>query len=255
MADLPNLNTEQIGPIGFWNVTDHSDAETIDPSEAVKYARVESYTDYDNGIDGTLHQEFVGRTFNFRIKADGWIIIWLPRSASYTTSSSIGDVNGYWDIIYDWTEYGTANNNLPISIITHEIDQLRQQLSVDATFNESDTGLYNYEFPNSTSVIVGSELETDGTNSDISGGMSYNDYTTRHHHNVVASCYADTGEQSTVTFGGQTIASAADGVESYGSTDVLADDLMPESQTVYRNDGTLTGASYMKITHLIWQEV
>lgn len=261
MASLPDLDTTNIAFIGFWNFLDHSSETSLDPSEVLAHKNVESYEKYDNGVQGTMTAIGHGyRTVEFRVKADGWIMVWFKRSSeNYYTNQN--PEPSYADLISNYR--AGSVDTFPTTTLTRSINALRSQLSNGgtATFNHGDCGHHSYEFPNANTWTMMAE---GGRNYGyLSAGLSYSGSTTRHYHAVLgATNYSSANGDDVCKCGFEGVTLAQEDYNSDQSTgvvDVLADNLMPASNTVYRNDGRVYdhyGDSYVlaRTVHLILSE-
>lgn len=147
MSDLPDLDTDEISFIGFWNAIDDGGVDSIEPEDCLDNDNLQEYTLYDNGWDGKYefdYHEGGPREFDVRVKSDGWFIAYLDRTENYSIKDERPNINGPWDIIYDWT--GSTNENLDRNVLTEIIDSLRsdQDNSGDMSFAHQDVGLYEY---------------------------------------------------------------------------------------------------------------
>lgn len=177
MAELPDIDTSTVSFLAYWNAIDDGGiAEAdMDPASVTSYGGIESYTLYDNGIQGKLSGPTTdpNETF-FRVKSDGWIVVWCGREAQYgDVGSNRDNIWGPWEII-DWSG-NTPENNL----LSQEISSLHSNLSTTGTFVNTDAGLYNYEHSSATTFSVfaqeGSFSYTSGTNLLWSVGVGYHE--------------------------------------------------------------------------------
>lgn len=252
MATLPDLDTTRIGPIAFWNATNHGISD-VDPTEVLSDANINSYTQYDNGVDGTYgrSRRHGSREFNFRVKSDGWFIAWLDRTNDTGTSLDESTAIGEYDFIDDWT-YGNSNDSrdiraLPNSVGSQIISDLNNELSTSGTFNHSDVGYYYYTAEAATTMTFMAEAEVDGGN--INGGLSYTSDATRHTH-LMTAVYQHTSDH--VNFDGNTVEQNS---ATCGVADILGRTLMPNSGTTY-SQATGTGSTGYEalVTHFIIYE-
>lgn len=185
MADLPDLDTSVIGFIAFWNALDHGVAD-IDPTEVLDYAEIETFEQFDNGVQGTLSHNMSGkiRTYRWRVKDDGWFIVWIDRTNQFATQQGDADnLDGYYDI-YHWSNPGGNPPALPRTGLSDEINALRQRLSNSGsiTFNHADVGYFNYEFDTATRFAVASIQRQSKGGPSVFPGIAYADGTTRFYH-------------------------------------------------------------------------
>lgn len=258
MANLPDLDTLNIGVIGFWNFLDHSTDTSLDPTEVLDHANIETWETYDNGVEGTMRPTIHGhRSWSFRVKADGWFIVYMDRTNVHQQTANAPPTT-YVDLIDDWPNGNNAG--YPASAFTSDINSLRQQLSNSgtATFNDGDVGHHSYEFPNADTWTQ--MFENIGSAASFNGGLSYDASATRHYHCVGARTKAGTAASSYCSsdakFEGLRISFSdeGDGVK-FGTRDVLAQNLMPSSNTVYTNTGGTNNNSNGQITHCIFAQV
>ena len=302
MAVLPDLDTTNIGVIAYWNASNHG-VSSIDPREILDYNDVYTYQQYDNGIDGTLRKERYNEGsgenvlnygndtneagpetiyLNFRIKSDGWILVWTDRTNEFGIdwfSNNTLEYTGYYDILDDWSHIARANGNnyvilednepemLPISSLSNKIQDLQNKLSNSGsiTFTHSDVGYYCYEYPNANRMSVVTEYY--GNNGDVSypdmdGGLSYTSGVTRYYHAAIGVNASDYDYQTRPSvdlyFNGQKLCSSriTRRVMNYGVVDVLASGLMPNpDQTYYNNDMNGSADSSNAIHHLLIYQV
>lgn len=260
MAELSDIDTTTVSAIAYWNAIDQGGVADISPSETTSASNVTSYTLYDNGLDGTLNLPN-GRSANFRVKNDGWFVIWLDRSNDYGTSKGDADLlRGYHDIV-DWIGTDTnapslSNNFTPGSAIGTLVSELSNSGSI--AYDSSDVGLYFYPYSGATTATVlgAAWYSNSGASpSDITAEFSYTSATTRHHHTVTG--LAEGSTYVVVSYEGMDLAdsSVPDGT-AYGAYDVLANNAAPNANTAYgtrvnwKNSNSGTG----KIsTMVIWE--
>jgi hypothetical protein len=301
MATLPDLDTSKVGMIGYWNATNHGVSE-IDPMDALTYTDITEYTQYDNGIQGKIkiqrvsegtspsvvRRDYVGNQpsgpknieFNFRMKSDGWILVWTDRTNQYGIDwfrNNTEGYRGYYDIIDSWSALGFIDGtndlrlnynhsrtqieeikNLPETELSDEIQTLQSKLSNSGniTFNHSDVGYYCYEFPNANRMALAFETYDNG----IDGGISYTSDVTKKYHACIGmyarnkdGLFSDE-EDEYLSFAGKKLVNIPIDTREYGigNFDVLANNLTPNSGTTYYNDTTPdTTGGYVGIYHLI----
>ena len=237
MASLPNLDTDGIGMIGFWNFLDYSTDTELDPTEALSDDSVASWEAYDNGVQGEYDTGESGRHLQFRIKADGWFIAWYDRTHEWENSSTLGRyAYGYWNILINNNHRDSGTSLLPDNTFRLCFDDLKDNLSngATATLNAADMGLYCYEYPTANTISSATEA---GRNTELNGALSYSPNVTRLYHVAYGGAYSSwSGWESRASFNGFQFATGGGGSHWEG-VDVLADNLMPSSGTVYRNRG------------------
>jgi len=151
MATLPDLNTGSIGFIAYWNVEDQGglDGSQWDVDEVLSDGRINNYTLYDNGVEGSYTFPN-GRDGSFRVKNDGWFITYIDRSnpgEGATATQNPDNARGEWDIAHDWTSTGTISG-VNSNTMARGINSLQNNLvnSNGITFNWGDVGLYHYGY-------------------------------------------------------------------------------------------------------------
>ena len=192
MAELPDLQTDQISYIAYWNVEDQGgiNNDQWGPDEVTSDTNIESQTLYDNGIEGEYNLAN-GRTGTWRVKNDGWFIVYLDRELNNVGPSVNGAARGTFDIINDHTDYNSASD-LRNHTLERAIYNLQSQLenSPAVSYNTSDVGLFSYVFPLATTATLLSAYEN-GSNGSYTVGLQYTDDTELYRHWVVASGFGD----------------------------------------------------------------
>jgi hypothetical protein len=246
MANLPDINTANVGIIAFWNAHDHlaAGADTIDPTDCTSIFT--SYSVYDNGINGYVDPDAKGwggsgRYLNIRVKNDGWIIAWIDRTNTFwyptKPSADFGEsgYKGYYDLIKDWMDHN-ANTNGTYSMISYAISHLYNALTNKASFAfvAADVGHYCYEFTNANVLtIAGHNFVLSGT---YNGYFQYTSGTSIYHASVTGSIYCPGSGRSALTeFEGNAIAYKPLGAAGFGwgAADVIAEGWAPSALTDY----------------------
>lgn len=150
MATLPDINTSNVSFIGYWNAFNHG-VSSITPSDVLSDSHIQSYTTYDNGIEGdyqfsrSLSNISYNLSLTFRVKNDGWFITYLDRSATYGQDSN-SNPSGPWDFV--------ERSGLPGSNFASAIQSLQSNLSNSGSivFNNGDVGHYNFEYPEASTI-------------------------------------------------------------------------------------------------------
>lgn len=160
MAQLPSLNTDNISYISYLNV-----GSSVPKSELLEtVSEMETHTEYDNGIDGTIgigFDERSARFINCRVKDDGWIISWLDRRKL----GEMDDDHGVHDLQNDWSSLGNIQPD------KHNLERGIKRLydaipSTDnSNYNPTDVGLYNYEFEDAEALTLASKRISGNRNS------------------------------------------------------------------------------------------
>ena len=180
MATLPDLDTNNIGYIAFWNFKDNM-ASTFDPATALNSPRLISYTLYDNGWEGEFEigtwsdsVSVSNPTATARVKNDGWVIVYVDRTNEHldtgtdahdfdrTDDTVASFPDGYYNLAYNLNaggNVGTPYHNSFQEAIRDLASNLDNWQSND--WNYSDVGIYNYEYSNaSATTIVGYQQDT-----------------------------------------------------------------------------------------------
>lgn len=261
MVDLPELNDSQIGFIQYWDFLSHG-ASTIEPTEALSYDSINTYEQFDNGVQGTLEHNFArggSREFNWRVVNNGWILTWMGRENSFNTDvTDRSNLNGYWDLIDDWTS--NTPQTFPVTTLSNQINNLRQELpnSSDSEFNYTEVGIHNFDYDNASRYEILSEH--DSYTSHLNGGFGYVESADVVYHATVGMVKGTSSEVASVSFESNTLAGITNGNSTaFGAIDSLNDGIIPDSGTVYRNgstrnDSTGTGGPQYVVCHLSIQE-
>lgn len=247
MAELPDLDTTQVGFMAYWNAIDSGGVGSIDAEEALTDGNITSYTLYDNGFtaeygqtSGNTSSDGIDNNFrslNVRVKNDGWIVAYIDPSLTLGVPAT-----GWFDFIVDTQRDvmdAARENNFTISpdILSQAVERLASNLSNygSMTFNYSDVGFYSYLFPDCTNIFYGSfaEYNPDGGITNYSG-VSYTSGTDLD----FALCIGGMNAGGSTKFEGVTVSSQ----DSTGAIDLLAEGLIPDPDTEYQmrvspNDG------------------
>jgi len=261
MAELPDLDTTSIGHIAYWNAIDQGTLADVAPDEVLSAAAVQNSTFYDNGVEGTF-QTLTGRNCTFRVKNDGWFVAWFDRTTTYqNTDGSSTEIAGRHDLANNWTGYG-GNSDLTQNSLERAIHTLWNELSNsnNVQYTASDTGLYNYEFPDATTTT----LLTAQHGQDSGGGNYGQSYTDGFVYTSDTTPYAvdfffsldrstDSGisGESRLVAGGATVFDSANGYSTsdaavyYGAYDLWNSNLVPNAETEYEvNHSLFSRGSY-----------
>jgi hypothetical protein len=164
---LPDLPTQNIGFVAYYNVIDQTTVGSIDVSEVTNDPSVNAVDAYDNGVDITSYTLINGRDANARVKSDGWMIAWIDRSNSFGTRENDPDnVRGYNDLSAGWKDDGELDIGIKNSL-DQAIESMKNQFSnsgqIDQDFDIDDIGLYNYEYENATATTQVAGFTTIGS--------------------------------------------------------------------------------------------
>jgi len=239
MADLPDIDTTEVSFIAYWNAIDDGGVGSIDPVETQNDPNVVSSTIYDNGIEGVYDLSPLlsnkTREVNFRVKNDGWMVVYSGTGETFGKNLDASQLDGPWDIISDWT----TPNGTTISANTFEraINNLQSNLSNSGSifYQTSDVGLYNYEYPSSTAATL---FHADGgsRNDKTDFGFLYTSGTEVYWCVIAGVCdtLGTTNSAEVLSPSGTSIVeSGGDSVE-WGTYDMIANNEIPNSDTEYQ---------------------
>ena len=161
MATLPDLPTQDVGVMAYYNINDAGSLE-FDVTDALTISSIASYRQYDNGILANYiisQNSRPDRTVNVRVKSDGWIVVWVEDDTNYYGLNYSGSdlVRNLMDLITDWTR-GGGDDGLGNSPYSRVISNIVNTLDPNVDYDVSDVSLYTYAYPNATNfnVITGS---------------------------------------------------------------------------------------------------
>lgn len=232
MAELPDLDTTQIGYLAYWNVFDDGGATDFDPENALSDPRINQSTLFDNGFDAEYTAPNGRDPIFVRVKSDGWFVAWLNRDEAFTENTSDSNRNtatiGHYDIIHNWPARNGLSN-LEANTLARSIQNLQAELDVTPAFDFADVGLFNFAFDTAdASTMLGSQ------DSGISGrntyGFVYTAATTPLYAAITAETdgNAETFWNNNIDTGDVTISF---GTGSIGSRDILGD--IPDAEFEY----------------------
>ncbi|DAC85276.1 hypothetical protein [Natrinema versiforme] len=262
MADLADLDTSQIGIIAFWNALDNG-ANSVSPADALEDSNVTEWSSADNGVEGKWNLSRGGpyqytnsmpaREINFRVKTDGWHIVWFDRSNGFNQNVSPDShtQTGYYDLVDNIfnSESPNMTSSLPTTRLSKVLNTIRQRTcDGNETFSHGDVGHYCYEYEATTNFVTLVE-ERGGSTSNYSynGSFSYDSSLNIQYHAVCA------GENSitdgiALNWNGNSLISTANRIGSYNAAGETT------SGTTYSNGGSWDSSQtdeYNKIVHLL----
>jgi len=236
MANLPDINTANVGLIAFWNAEDHKTAGVVDPTDCTGVFT--NYSVYDNGIDGDISLGS-GRLFNCRVKNDGWCVAWIDRTNTFGwPNKAAGDfgetaAKGYYDVLWDWVAH-SASISSTLTTLSYIISLFEAALetSGDFTFSAGDVGHYCYEHTNANVLTM---LDIHANNEIQTGQVQYTTGTTMYYAAITGRLYHHVDSVlDIITFAGNTLdTTAVGGNQLYSATDILAEGMMPDQLTYY----------------------
>jgi len=273
MSDIPDLDTTSVGYIAYWNALDHGIPD-IDPIEVTSSGNVGSYTVYDNGVTGD-YQLLTGRTASFRVKEDGWMVVYIDDTESLGQGTgNQSNRYGQFSVANDWSwvnDETVENINAPAVTISNNtlsvaIYRLSQELSNSGSlnFNHSDVGLYNYVESNAdTTTLTEAAYIGDFSRSDAlpSYRFSYTGTTDIKKATGTLAIYGwpNRGDAEVdVTWSDGTVIAQdiGDGDTRYAAMDLLARGMIPNANTEYGHDfnPTYSGydATFTVTVHAMW---
>ena len=267
MANLPDINTADVGIIAFWNAHDHlsNGADTIDPTDCTGIFT--SYSVYDNGLNGYIDPNAKGwggsgRYINVRVKNDGWTIAWIDRTNTYFYPSKLStdfgesEHKGYYDILWDWFQY-SANINSSYSTLSNMLYRLYDALSNKASFGfaSTDVGHYCYEFTNANVLTLLDHQVPSGSGT-ITAYVQHTTGTTIYYNAIASTVYGKTSHSANAYFADHQIAGTIcdPSCVRYGTADILSENWSPDPQIDYDVDtyAAALGATAHSAILILW---
>jgi hypothetical protein len=264
MSDLPDLDSSQISFIAFFNAIDQGGVQSIDPTEVTNHGNVQSYTLYDNGVEG-VYTTTTGRDCAFRVKEDGWFVAWFNRYENFNNgqNGNPDNLRGPWDLLNDWVSEDYADDVTQNSL-ERCINALKGELSNSGsvTYSASDVGLYDYRYSSAAGITVLSSLlhndDNNGTDSKFPG-LQYTSGTTVHWAAAVGTAefaYDDGGGRSIVDFNGTNVTSIYNVGKHHGAIDLISRGLISNADTEYTGKvevGYVSGGDGVLSCLLVWE--
>jgi hypothetical protein len=165
MADLPDLDTENIGLVCYYNA-EANGVQSIEPTSCLDEESLIEYTAYDNGWDGKMrmiNQDGfqTGPFFRVRVKSDGWMIAYTPLRddeawRTEPTERTSSEMTGPWTAVtnrYDpsgFEEPAWSNYTMGIKRLANSLNE-----SGNINFNRTDVSFYDYSYPDASGVSTG----------------------------------------------------------------------------------------------------
>ncbi|AFD02305.1 VP16 [Haloarcula hispanica icosahedral virus 2] len=236
MADLNDLDTDSIGFIGYYNIVDQGGLSADwDETEVLNDGNVQSSTIYDNGIEGK-YSLVDGRSASFRIKTDGWFMVYMDDSAQYNQDTSAGNVRGRWDLARNWTDR-TVLSDINQHSLERAIQSLQSQLSNSngIAYSSDDVGLYNFAYPDATTTTYFATNYPMNEYESTSWGFTYTSETDLYTLDVLGMAYY----VNSINFEGASLASDGNGNgPNFGARDALFEGLAPDPATEYQHNAS-----------------
>lgn len=147
---MPDLPTDDVGVVAYYNILDNGSVG-IDVTDVLNLGNLGQYEQYENGIRGTYiagADAIPDRAFNFRVKSDGWVVVWVDGSEQFYGTQSGGSENrdNILDFFFNWTEssgYGGGQYNGVVSDIVNTLDS-------SVNYSNNDLSVYCYSYPDAT---------------------------------------------------------------------------------------------------------
>lgn len=238
MADLPDLNTDNVSVLSYWNAISDGGASDIDPEEVLSDGNIQDYTLYDNGVEINNYSTVTGRSAKARVKSDGWFVVWMDDTVELVENSG-GKPEGPWSIVDDWTEgpVDSDNNDYPKSATDHTlvdaISSMVNELSNSAgiSFSNSDAGFYNYLSPDSDVTTIKHCYIFMDDSYPKSASFGPTDGTTIAFAYAAGHCTNDSQYNSftEVTIGGNHVVNVTDTSKRYSAYDLQNRGMMPSN--------------------------
>lgn len=232
MATLPDVDTDDISLLAYWNAIDQGDADSIDPEDALDDGDIGEYTLYDNGWEGE-YTLTTGREATARVKSDGWFVVYIDDTEDYgANEGDASNIRGPWDIANNWTSSSSASS-LGDNSFKQAIGSLQGELdnSDDINFDGDDVGIYDYSVGATTLTLLSAHDKADSFDSSIEKdyGFSYTGDTSIYRAVIVAATHSHSYADAEVHDMDDDVVSAAD--DRVGAVDII--DKIPESETEY----------------------
>jgi len=144
MGTLPDLDTDKVGWIAYWNARDDGDVDPMNAEDVLEEEDIISYELYDNGVileyehPAQGGQEHSDDTITVRVKNDGWIVAYVDSYDPDDDPLLITDRNNFEEDV-DIYENELA---LAIESTASNLDQWDSD-----NFEFTDVGLFNYDYP------------------------------------------------------------------------------------------------------------
>jgi len=248
MATLPDLPTDDISLMAYYNVIDNNNTlNNISPIEAISSQRVLSYQQFDNGISGEIDLgRGSERPASFRVKKDGWIVVHHDTQKNYVTQTSDStEPKTVLDLLIAPTNKNVTGGwagsaNEVVQAIEQLFNNILANKSGSFSIDLSNIQYYSYEFDTATTLDIFEK----------SGGGSYTfSYPSTITNLKVEQYGAGKGDFGTNSAGasieGNTLASTGSSGVQFGYLDLLDSGIIPDPNTAYSgnvfgNEGPVT---------------
>jgi len=261
MADLPDIDTDNVAFLSYWRATDHG-VTSISPSDVTSWGRITTTTAYDNGLEGTYSPTSASASVHhWRVKNDGWIVTWIERGDNLRTSVSNDTswAEGSWTTLAGWADPESNSGTLVQNSLERGINALYSNLSNSGsiTYNTADVGLYNYAYPGATGATHFRIGGGDGTNKTAS--WQYTSSTSIEYVRVAGSLVLKGNIGGNVTFEGVDAVAASQGGYNtnyhYGAIDPVSRGILNSAganQTLSVTIGSYNGSGITGNLLVLW---
>lgn len=142
MSNLPDLNTDQISWLAYYNVISQGGANAVEPETCLDYSRIVEYELYDNGFDALVGGYRNPNQTRIRMKTDGWVVAYIP-SRNYQTTGTQSYLSWSELDLQTWEAWWPST---PVTNLGEIMAELINNLdnSGNINFNHADVGLYDY---------------------------------------------------------------------------------------------------------------
>lgn len=168
MANLPDLDTPNMGLTAFWNV--NATVTQADLNNII--ANLFSHTLYDNGVDGTVRVSTMGAIdnlagrflFRVRVRTDGLIVVWQLRSydpdllgpATATLRQAAGVGYGATrGVLLPYSQTGTRGGSVTLwALLCDALENLMTTTPFKTVVNTATVGHYDFQFPTMNKIYI-----------------------------------------------------------------------------------------------------
>jgi hypothetical protein len=231
MATTPDIDTENVSYLAYWNITNHGEDE-FNPQDVTSYSQITSNSIYDNGVAGQLDLEN-GRGANFRVKTDGWFTVWIDDTVTVQSDTTRDNIKTPADIT-PWPL--DSNADMVQNQLERAINGLYSELPNSGNFQyeSQDVGIYGYHVPNASTLTALSFFDSQGNDfASYTLGHSYTAGTTINELFYIG--YGNSNQADSeciIDENGETLFFANES-RAYGAIDAKADGLASDAETQY----------------------
>jgi hypothetical protein len=250
MAVLPDIDTSNVGLMAYYNILDETVTNDFNPVDAISAPGVLSYEQFDNGIKGKYdigRGEF--RAANYRVKSDGWVVVWINRERNYVTDTRDSDkLKLLTDLLTNPEELpitGSFNDTEGVTVISELFNEINQETDANASFDSNDVSWYSYEFDSATSLQILDKRVTGAEEYSFSYPSTISNLSV----SLLGYCrdqnQTNDGGTAYVRFEGISVVNTGAelfDINEFGAMDLLDRGLIPQSGTTY--NGELDAATF-----------